>query len=438
MKLPPWAIEAIRNGVVDVAKKASDPNTIQKVRQQAAELLRDLPEQASRSLDAMVKTASETAKAAVDQGRESVSKWSGTDSHVFSPCLNATSTLLSCRGPLGNHQVGLGVDEDVVQAGLEILRGNCDLTSARDHFRNALSNSVGNSETRVLVAHSFDAAIAALPSVASNRPMVMHRSHAIRLPSGVPIPELLGETTIEYHGGAEAYSRQDFPSQHPMCVLLADDGRHPIEPREWAGTQAITIGVIPVATIHQPIDGIPTATELLSGGMDLVVVAGNAVNGCPPCGILLGKPHLIEQIESSHRWRALSASETELAMVFAAVRATTNPFQRLVETNIENLRSRAERMATRLTGCGSIAQCQVTDEDAFVIADHRWSFPSRQLRLKHDSMSAGDWQAALNKGSPSVFAATDDNGSVVVDLRWIPASADGSLSSQIENAAGDS
>ncbi|MEM6468909.1 MAG: hypothetical protein AAF802_05020, partial [Planctomycetota bacterium] len=70
MKLPPWAIEAIRNGVADVAKKASDPNTIQKVKLQAAELLRDLPENASRGIDAIVKTASETAKSAVEQGRE--------------------------------------------------------------------------------------------------------------------------------------------------------------------------------------------------------------------------------------------------------------------------------------------------------------------------------------------------------------------------------
>ena len=49
MALPPWTIELLRRGITDVARKASEPETIEKVKNQATEILQDLPQTAAKS-----------------------------------------------------------------------------------------------------------------------------------------------------------------------------------------------------------------------------------------------------------------------------------------------------------------------------------------------------------------------------------------------------
>ena len=57
MALPPWTIELLRRGINDVARKASEPETIEKIKKQATEILNDLPQTAAKSIDAMMRTA---------------------------------------------------------------------------------------------------------------------------------------------------------------------------------------------------------------------------------------------------------------------------------------------------------------------------------------------------------------------------------------------
>ncbi|QEF96895.1 L-seryl-tRNA(Sec) selenium transferase [Stieleria maiorica] len=418
MRLPPWAIEAIRNGVADVARKASDTETIARVKAQAAELLRDLPENASRSIDALVKTASETARGAIDQGRESMLRWTERQTDLAVPCINAGGVLLARSG------TGVPVSDPVLQLGADVLRGDCVDHDLNQQLSRSLARLLDLDGHAIAVATSLDAAIASLTVLAQQREFVMHRSQAIRLPSGTPLPDALAGLTLRECGGVQAIEPRDFDGIDHACVILADDGMHPIGPIDFKGRDVISIAVLPVGTIRQAHDSIPSAQVLLQSGIDLVLLPGGPLTGGTAAGILAGKKTLIDSIQQDARWNTHKAAAGIVAMTLAAMTdSNPSPFSVLIDTGEENLRSRAERMAIRLTADDSITGCQITDRPARLIDGGRWEFPSRQLNLRHKTLSAQQWCDQLAKQNPAVITGIDGEH-LVIDLRWLPASAD--------------
>ena len=108
------------------------------------------------------------------------------------------------------------------------------------------------------------------------------------------------------------------------------------------------------------------------------------------------------------------------------------PVRALLNANIENLQGRAERMATRMGGSDSIAETTVIDREAKLTPDGRWSFPSRQLRLKHQSLSAREWQQSLFGSVPAVVTTIEEEDRLCVDFRWIAAADDNRLAEVLE------
>lgn len=425
MRLPPWAIEAIRNGVADVARKASDVETIAKVRDQAAELLRDLPENASRGIDAIVKTATQTARGALNQGRESMLRWTQRHTDFAISCQNASGMLFS------SHGTGVPVSDSVLQLGCDIMRGDCIDDDMRQRIDRALAKTADLDGHSVAVATNLDAAVAALGGLADSRSLVMHRSQAIRLPSGTPLPDAFPGLSLQECGGVQAIEPGDFDGIDHACVILADDGQHAISSIDFGVRDIVTIAIVPVATINSSIDSVTSADSLLDSGIDLVVLSGGPMTGGTAAGIIVGKSKLIETIQNQPRWNAFAAADCVAATTLAALTATDpSPLAVLIETAEDNLRSRAERMAIRLTADDSITTCQITDQPAVLVAAARWQFPSRQIRLRHQTLSAENWAAQLRKQNPAVIASTDGED-LVIDLRWIPASDDSILADSL-------
>ncbi|WP_182868106.1 hypothetical protein [Stieleria mannarensis] len=425
MRLPPWAIEAIRNGVADVARKASDTETITRVKAQAAELLRDLPENASRSIDALVKTASETARGAIDSGRESVLRWTERQTDLAVPCINAGGILFSRSG------TGVPVSNAVLQLGVDILRGDCVDNELNRQLDRSLARMLDLDGHAVAVATSLDAAIASLTVLAQQRKLAMHRSQAIRLPSGTPLPDAFGDLTLVECGGVQAIEPHDFDGIDHACVVLADDGQHPIGPIDFKDRDVVSVAVLPIGTIRQTHDSIPNVQTLLQSGIDLVLLSGGPLTGGTAAGILAGKKTLIDSIQQDDRWNTYQAATGIVAMTLAAMTdSDPSPLSVLIDTGEENLRSRAERMAIRLTADESITGCQITDRPARLIDGGRWEFPSRQLNLRHKTLSAQPWSDRLAKQNPAVITAIDGEH-LVIDLRWLPAAADSAVAAAL-------
>lgn len=419
MRMPPWAIEAIRNGVADVARKASDAETINKVKEQAAELLRDLPENASRGIDAVVKSATERVSGAIDQGRESILRWRERQTDFGVRMCNVQGLAFSEFG------TGIAVSDDVLQMGCAVLRGDGVQDEIDSRLDEALARLLDVDAHGFLLANNLDAAVASLGAIGGARTMVMHRSQAIRLPSGTPLPDALSQVDLVECGGVQAIEPGDFDAiSDPTCVLLADDGQHAIEPIDFGSRDLITIAIVPYATIAPTHPSIPSVRTMLESGIDLVVTQGGPLIGAPPSGIIAGNRALLDRVTDAQAWRTHTAGSAVKAMTLEAMRSgDPSPLATLIETNEENLRSRAERMAIRLTADEAIVACQITDRPASLVHGGRWEFPSRQIRLRHKSLSAANWARSLRDQDPAIVASVDEED-VVIDLRWLPASED--------------
>ncbi len=426
MPLPPWTVELIRRGISDVARKASEPETLEKLKTQATEILQDLPETAARGLDAVMRKA--------EAGKESVQRWTRKQTAIAIPMVNASGVLMHADG------IGVPVAQSTIDAGYELLRGDCVRDSGQESkLKRKLSSLLsGQGDYVVAVASSFPAALTAFSQLVQERPLVIHRSHAVRLPGGLPLPDAFGTLlpVIQEVGSIGDVAASDYDSFDKFCDIVADVGTSEVTLLDFGDRDAVQAVVLPVATLATMQDyEIPSAESYLAKGADFVVMPGNGVCGGPDCGLLIGRRAAIETITSSPAWPALVAQESTQAMLVAAMESAASdadsvPVQALVATSVENLSSRAQRMATRLGGSDVVAECQVTTDDAKITSDGRWSIPSRQLRLRHQTISAQAWAEQLAGEVPAVIVAVD-NDQVVVDLRWVDTSRDNQLAKSI-------
>jgi L-seryl-tRNA(Ser) seleniumtransferase len=286
----------------------------------------------------------------------------------------------------------------------------------------------------IAVASNFPAALTAFSLLVEHRQLVVHRGHAVRLPGGRALTDSFGVLlpVIQEVGSIDRVELSDFAGLESFCAIMADGGERGVELLDFAGRDAMQAVVLPVGTLASSShEQIPSAESTLSAGADFVIMPGDGLCGGPSCGILVGRRQEIERIKESAAWPALAACEAIQAMMLvtletAAASAEQVPVLALLNTSQENLRNRAERMATRLDGSDAIANSRVTTDEARLTADGRWRFPSQQLRLRHASLSADAWANGLQEKYPAVMTTVDGND-VCVDLRWIAAADDAKL-----------
>ena len=421
MALPPWSIELIRRGLTDVARRAGDGEALEKIRTQATEILNELPETAARGIESVMKTA--------EAGKKSVERWARKHTALSVPILNASGVL--------QQDVGCGVPISplAIELGNELIAGDSITgVSLERRLTRRFDRVLPGGNASIAIATNFHAALTALPFLLPDHQLVVHRHHAVRLPDGLPLPDACGlfAPVIQDVGSADQVDAKDFAGLEEFCAIMADVGREPLELLDLKRSGARQAVVLPVATIRQSeIDQIPSAEAALTAGASFVVLPGDGIAGGPACGIIIGRSAEIEKLKSSAAWRALSASDAVKAMMLATMEIAADsadglPIQALLTASLDNLDSRAQRMVTRLGGVDSIAEVSVSKHEAKLTADGRWSLPSRQLHLKHQSLSSSDWQAALAEQVPVVLAAVDGEH-LCIDLRWIAAADDSKL-----------
>lgn len=422
MAIPPWTIELLRRGLSDVARVASEPVTLEKIRTQATEILHDLPQTAARGIDAVRRGA--------EAGKKSVERWSRKHTAIAIPILNASGVLL--------HESGTGVPvaDATLEVGREFMSGDTmPLQRVRDRLERRLLRLLpAGGGHAIAITSNFSSALTAFSLLVREKQLVVHRSHAIRMPNGKPLPEAFGTLlpVIQEVGGLDGVKASDFAALDNFCAIMADDGRHAVEPLDFGSRNASQAVVLPIATLAATAhEDIPSAEALLTAGADFVIMPGDGVCGGPACGLIIGPEAELQRIESSTAWDSLRADDSVQAMMLITLElAASNPelipVRALLDTSEQNLRARAERLATRLSGSECIKSCQISAEDARLTAQGRWQFPSRQVRLRHQSLSASDWNRELREELPAVIASVSGED-LCVDLRWIAPGGDALL-----------
>ena len=421
MALPPWTIELLRRGLNDVARKASEPETLEKIKTQATEILQDLPQTAAKGIDAVMRSA--------EAGKKSVQKWSRKHTALAVPVLNGSGVLLNEFGS------GVPLSPQASEIGRELMLGDTLSGSLMmERLDKRLRRLLPAGDHAIAVTSNFSSALTALALLVDERQLVVHRSHAVRMPNGLALPDSFGMLlpVIQEVGSRDEVRASDFDGLDSFCAIMADGGDVPAQLLDLPGADALQAVVLPVATLASTDQAeIPSAEAMLTAGADFVILPGNGVQGGPDCGILIGPEREIERIKSSSVWPSLVASEAVLGMLavtleIAAANFDNVPVGALLHTGEENLRGRAERLATRLSGSDRIRNVQVTAEDARLNPSGRWRFPSRQLQLAHATMSAADWQAELLDEMPALATTVVDD-MLRVDLRWVAAADDTKL-----------
>lgn len=456
MGIPSWAVEALMRSVgsmVDRVPPERIDHLKQNLKQRAGQWLDELPQTAARGVDTMFR--------GVRVSKERLDRWARRHVALVTPVINASGTLADDRlqgVPLGDQAIDL-VAESLAAPALRT-------PVAQQRLQRRLQHCLGREDLGILVASSVDAACLAVGLARQGRPMYIHRSQTVRLPSGTPIPDAFspsGASSVAHDrvrevGSVDGVAASDRAPASSDALLIAVDGgaANPLWfAPDLAGEVPATQTRILVMTACGGIAGDDAAgpwqtatTPHLRGALslldarrsaasvDLVITTGDALLGGPRCGVIIGRAAEIAAIANSQAWPSLEASIPTRAMLAQTLETLHSgspeslPVIAMLRTSEENLRSRAERLATRVSGHEVIQSCQVTAEPATLVPGGPWRIGSRQLRLRHRDQSAAQWAQQLAEDVPAVLAGVDDEF-LVVDLRWVQPSDDASLAAAL-------
>lgn len=456
MGIPSWAVEALMRSVGSVVDKVP-PERFDQLKQRAGQWLDELPQTAARSVDNVFRGARAS--------KERLDRWARRHVALVTPVINATGTLADPRlqgVPLDSQAIDLGVEA----AAAPSLR----TPVALERLDRRLHACAGQDDLKVLVTTSVDAACLAVGLSRQARPLYVHRSQTLRLPSGTPIPEAflpasaaVAQEHVHEVGSVDSVAASDLHHVAAGAIVIAVDngGADPLWFASAASRSRTDSAQQPVRVLVMTACGglrgaasdrsatwqvamapsLRGAREFLgdeqsAGSVDLVITSGDGVLGGPPCGLIIGRRAAVDNICSSQAWPALEASiATKAIMAYTLETLQGNspeslPVIAMLRTREENLRSRAERLATRLSAHESILSCQVTDESAKLTPSGPWRIASRQLRLRRRGKDALQWAQQLATDVPAVLAEVLED-SLVIDLRWVQPSDDAALAAAL-------
>jgi L-seryl-tRNA(Ser) seleniumtransferase len=185
----------------------------------------------------------------------------------------------------------------------------------------------------------------------------------------------------------------------------------------------------------------PVIGESVKVGADLVLLSGAGLIGGPPCGIILGRKALVEQIARHAITKALGVDRMTLAALTATLRLYRDPEKarlgipllRLLTTSVENLKNRAERLAPQATATAAIGDAEAIADMAGLGwgAGSMRELPTWCVALRPATMTLAQLDAALRAGAPSVIGRIKDDH-LLLDLRSVPARHDAQLLAALE------
>lgn len=426
MPIPSWAVELLRRSVTDMASR-TNPETIDRIRSQATAILNDLPAAAARTVDSVM--------SATETRREEVRQWAKHYTSKSREVVNATGLLIDppqcCSADRGGTlAIGTAVDADVLEAGMEFFDGSRiagpGLANWSESVLPKLTGGVSIGEPLAMeITNRFVSAVALIPTL-STLPLVLHRSEAVPLPGGGNVPDLVSSLgfAFEEFGSISGAESADYAGRGPIATVFVGDP----PPQRLVG-QGLRVDVLPVAVVSPCELNIPTIERSLISGADVVIAAIGGLIGGPGTGVIVGRASAIDSLRRHRLSSLFKADLAATAMTLAAL--TRDPIDVLdsavsrMSITVENLQSRAQRMATRLAGSDESIRTRITQEPA-LIASGMFPLASRQLVISIEGKS-GQWIAEKLRGNePSVLASSNDD-EAIIDLRWMSPSQDASV-----------
>jgi L-seryl-tRNA(Ser) seleniumtransferase len=173
----------------------------------------------------------------------------------------------------------------------------------------------------------------------------------------------------------------------------------------------------------------PDAATTLRAGADLVIASGDKLLGGPQAGLLLGEAGLVERLRRHPLARALRVDKLTLAALHATITGPETPTWQALRADPDALRVRTERVRAALRAAGVDAGLQASVAVVGGGGAPELELPSWALSLPEA------YAQALRLGATPV-AGRVERGRLLLDLRCVPAGADGAVVAAVLAAAG--
>ncbi|MEV6799440.1 L-seryl-tRNA(Sec) selenium transferase [Micromonospora rifamycinica] len=358
--------------------------------------------------------------------------------------LNATGVVLHTN--LGRAALSAAaVDALVAAAGCTDVELDLDTGRRARRGRDALAAlaaAVPDAAAVHVVNNGAAALVLAATALATGREIVVSRGELVEIGDGFRLPDLLASTGARLRevGTTNRTTRDDYAR-----AVGPDTGFvlkvHPSNFVVTGFTAAVGVGEL--ATLGVPVvadigSGLLTADPLLPAepdaagtlraGAHLVTASGDKLLGGPQAGLLLGAADLVDRLRRHPLARALRVDKLTLAALAATLHGPATPTRAALHADPAVLRDRCERLRDTLgvEGC----KAEVLPSVAVVGGG---GAPGVEL----DSWALGlpeRYAAPLRRGDPPVLGRVV-RGRLLLDLRCVPADADGTLRDAVLRAA---
>ncbi|MEZ0493680.1 L-seryl-tRNA(Sec) selenium transferase [Kineococcus sp. TBRC 1896] len=361
--------------------------------------------------------------------------------------LNATGAVLHTN--LGRAQLSVAAVEAVVTAA-GATDVEMDLVTGRRARRGrgtvaALRAAVPAAGDVHVVNNGAAALVLVATALAAGKEIVVSRGELVEIGDGFRLPDLLESTGARLRevGTTNRTSLADYRAAlsertgfvlkvHPSNFVVTGFTAG-VQAGELAGELA-GLGVPVVVDIGSgllapdpALPAEPDAATVLAAGADLVTASGDKLLGGPQAGLLLGQAGLVERLRRHPLARALRVDKLTLAALEATLRAAPNPTRDAVHADPAVLRERCTAVAEALRGSG----IDVGVEPSAAVVGGGGA-PGVELDSWVVSLPP-DLAVPLRTGDPSV-AGRVEGGRLLLDLRTVPADADGLLVAAVRGA----
>ena len=387
---------------------------------------------------------------------EKIAKWIlEQQSPHLRPVINATGILLHTglgRAPLA---------EEALQAVREVSQGysslEVDLTTGQRSQRmlavERQLRQLTGAEAALVVNNNAAATMLTLAALAPHREVIVSRGELVEIGGSYRLPDVMqwSGAVLREVGTTNRTRKEDYAAAiHDGTGALMKV--HPSNYQVVGFTESATLAeLVDLARQHQipliddvgsgalidfrtyGVAGEPVIADRIKAGSDVVLLSGDKMLGGPQCGILVGKRKWLDIIARHPLNRALRVDKMTLAALVATLNlyrdASTAeqriPLMALLSTSLENLKSRADRMAPQILATRDVESVQVIEEVNYLGGG---SLPNQEkptwcLAISPARGNVAQLATRLRSSNPPVLGRVQQ-GRLLLDLRTIFPSQD--------------
>ncbi len=354
---------------------------------------------------------------------------------LLTDVVNATGVLLHTnlgRAPLAHHQPARATSLE-----LDLATGE---RGSRQRAAGTLLARLCGAEAAMVVNNNAAAVLLVLAALAAGREVPVSRGESVEIGGGFRVPEVMEQSgarlldvgttnrtrlddyrrAIERDGSDVALVLKVHPSNFRVDGFVEDTSVAELADLGVPVVADLGSGLVDADCPWLPgappawLGDEPAARQVLAAGAALVTFSGDKLLGGPQAGIIAGRRDLVERCAGHPLARAVRPGGLVLgalqALAMSYLRrdvAATVPFWRMVATSVDELRRRAETIAS-VTAATALA----TDAVPGAGSAPGVTIPSFGVDL------AGDRTAALRAHHPPVIARARD-GRTILDLRAV-------------------